>query len=50
MTRSKRLDMEPPARVGTAVRLDDEGYLHTGRSQRQPDRIVVACGRTEGER
>jgi len=43
MTGSTRLDMEPPARTGTA-RLDDEGYLHTGRSQRQPDRVVVDCG------
>ena len=50
MTQSKRLDMEPPARVGTEVHLDDEGYLHTGRSQRQPDRIVVDCGPTEGKR
>ena len=48
MTGSTRLAMEPPARVGTA-RLDDEGYLHTGRAQRQPDRIVVNCG-TGGER
>mgnify|MGYP006273403003 CR=1 FL=1 len=48
MTGSTRLAMEPPARVGTA-RLDDEGYLHTGRAQRQPDRIVVSY-RHGGER
>jgi len=50
MMGSNRLDMTPPDRVGTEVRLDDEGYLHTGRSQRQPDRIVVDCGRTGGDR
>lgn len=50
MTGAPRLEMEPPARVDTAVRLDDEGYLHTGRSQRQPDRIVVDCGPMEGNR
>lgn len=50
MTGSTRIAMEPPVRVDTEVRLDDEGYLHTGRSQRQPDRIVLDCGRTGGER
>ncbi|MEA1930198.1 MAG: hypothetical protein U9O06_01440 [Euryarchaeota archaeon] len=37
-------------RLGADARVDDEGYLHTGRAQRHPDRIVVACGRTEAER
>ena len=30
--------------------IDDQGYLHTGRSQRQPDRIVVACSPRGAER
>jgi hypothetical protein len=33
-------------RFGTEAHVDDEGYLHTGRSQRQPDRVVIACGTT----
>lgn len=49
MTGSKRLAMEPPARISTDTRVDDEGYLHTARAQRQPDRVVVDCG-TGGER
>jgi len=40
----------PTHRLGADTRVDDEGYLHTGRVQRQPDRIVVSCGRTEGRR
>ena len=45
-----RLGMTPPDRVGTEIHLDTEGYLHTGRSQRQPDRIVVDCGPTGADR
>jgi len=47
---SNRLDMTPPDRVDTEVRLDAEGYLHTGRSQRQPDCIVVDCSPVGVER
>ncbi|MFD1642801.1 hypothetical protein [Halohasta litorea] len=36
-------------RLSAEARIDDEGYLHTGRSQRHADRIVVSCGRTEGQ-
>jgi len=39
-----------PGRRGADVRVDDEGYLHTGRSQRHPDRVVVTCGHTGGQR
>lgn len=33
-------------RFGANARIDDQGYLHTGHSQRQPDRVVIACGPT----
>jgi len=37
-------------RLGADACIDDEGYLHTGRTQRHPDRLIVACGRTECRR
>ena len=36
-------------RLGPEARVGDEGYLHTGRAQRHPDRIVVSY-RHGGER
>ncbi|ATW88974.1 hypothetical protein halTADL_2227 [Halohasta litchfieldiae] len=35
---------------GDESRVDEQGYLHTGRAQRQPERVVVSCGTTEGRR
>jgi len=39
-----------PRQLGPDGHVDSEGYLQTGRSQRQPDSVTIRCASTEATR